>query len=459
MDKNEEYFFENDDNHENALDVQAAFLVHARGDGPVAEIESDHYDDGEKETKTADINVMSAYLSEIKKRPMLSRDRETQLAKSLSESTYRLNMLKQEWAQVFGRQISWQKVRQVRAAKPDAVDANAWSCIEFIRTTLKLCAEIKASEKMIDGKTGTHYRRRNERRKKAAALMKIHEMAGEFKLGALYRDGTIQQLRLFLRRPLSAAAEKHLADLRVQIALCEREIKQCKDELIAANLRLVIGIAKRYINRGLSLSDLIQEGNIGLMRAIEKFDYRLGNRLSTYASWWIRQTIIRAIEDKASTIRIPVYISDKIKKFSKNSYCLEDTPLCKEHDRLSDLDPNVYSALQLTRDPLSLETPYGEDGSNLHECIAAPLPHSPLEHVSKHHLVTLTEKILSELPPRDQHILRLRFGLGMDTEHTLEEIGEKFGISRERVRQLESAALRRIRTIETTDALRLFLAE
>jgi RNA polymerase primary sigma factor len=194
------------------------------------------------------------------------------------------------------------------------------------------------------------------------------------------------------------------------------------------------------------------------MPPVEKFDYRLGNRLSTYASWWIRQTIIRAIEDKSSTIRIPVYINDRIKKLLHESK--NNAQLMNDESSVEGVDNeavNVHFALQITRDPLSLETPFGEDGSNLHECIAATMPQSPIEHVLKYQLEHETEEMLKCLSPRDERILRMRFGLGVDGEHTLEEIGEKFGISRERVRQIETTALQRIKASTCSEVLRPFL--
>jgi RNA polymerase sigma factor (sigma-70 family) len=408
--------------------------------------------------KKADISVMSAYLNEIKKWPILSREREAYLAKTLSEAEYNRRMLREQWALVFSRFIQWPKLNILKKESPRKLTGKAWKAVLLIQRIRNLKAAIRDIEKTIDQKKLTYYRSRLLCREKATHLLQLHELTGRLDVAGLYNDGIVQQLRVLTRVPCAKKTKKTLQDILKKSIAFDQECKKYKDELIGSNLRLVVGIAKRYINRGMPLSDLIQEGNIGLIRAVEKFDYRLGNRLSTYASWWIRQTIIRSIEDKSSTIRVPVYINDKLKKLSKNAHqadAAEDAGGAHPEQE----DVNLHFALQVTRDPLSLETPFGEDGSNLHECISATLPLSPLDQVVQSKLTEGTEEILKGLQPRDERILRLRFGLGIDSEHTLEEIGEKFGISRERVRQIETSALRRIKSLDASESLRLFITE
>ncbi|MCX8044027.1 MAG: RNA polymerase sigma factor RpoD/SigA [Desulfobacterota bacterium] len=408
------------------------------------------------ESKASDFNVMSAYLKEIKKRPILNREKETLLAKSLNKKNQEIIILKQRWISIFAHHVAWRRYAEIKKRLPETFTEHPWKTLALIYEIKNLYKHIASLEKTLLKQS--HYARGTERRMKAVAVLQLHELTQKVDVSKLYHDGTIRKLERCLRRPRTTVI-KQLTELSSNIITCEQEIKKIKDELISANLRLVIGIAKRYVNKGLPLSDLIQEGNIGLIRAVEKFDYRLGNRLSTYASWWIRQTIIRAIEDKGSTIRIPVYISDKIKKISKHTHDIEEPCDRKSTTPFDDHDPNIHSALQVIKEPLSLETPFGDDGSNLHECIASSLPLSPLDTALSHQLIALTEKILVGLPQRDQDILRLRFGLGIDNELTLEEIGKKFGISRERVRQLESAALRKMRALEVAESLKLFLRD
>jgi RNA polymerase primary sigma factor len=240
---------------------------------------------------------------------------------------------------------------------------------------------------------------------------------------------------------------KHIAAL---IDKGERDMENAKNDLIRANLRLVVSIAKKYTNRGLQFLDLIQEGNIGLMKAVEKFEYRRGYKFSTYATWWIRQAITRAIADQARTIRIPVHMIETINKLFKTMRTLvqeigrEPTPE-EVAERMGITVAKVRKILKIAQEPISLETPIGEEeDSHLGDFIEDQVIPSPIEHVIGEDRKGHISDLLNELPEREAKVIRMRFGLGYDSEHTLEEVGRAFAVTRERIRQIEAKALRKL---------------
>ena len=256
---------------------------------------------------------------------------------------------------------------------------------------------------------------------------------------------------------------KELKDINKQMSTGEAKARRAKREMTEANLRLVISIAKKYTNRGLQFLDLIQEGNIGLMKAVDKFEYRRGYKFSTYATWWIRQAITRSIADQARTIRIPVHMIETINKLNRISrqmlqqYGREATPeeLAKEMDMPED---KIRKVMKIAKEPISMETPIGDDeDSHLGDFIEDTNVMSPIDATTDINLIETVRSVLAGLTPREAKVLRMRFGIDMNTDHTLEEVGKQFDVTRERIRQIEAKALRKLRHPSRSETLRSFL--
>ena len=255
----------------------------------------------------------------------------------------------------------------------------------------------------------------------------------------------------------------HIKDINRRMSIGEAKIRRAKKDMVEANLRLVISIAKKYTNRGLQSLDLIQEGNIGLMKAVDKFEYRRGYKFSTYATWWIRQAITRSIADQARTIRIPVHMIETINKLNRVSRQMvqemgrEPTPE-ELGDRMELPEDKIRRVLKIAKEPISTETPIGdEDDTTLGDFIEDTAIASPGDAATEDNLTEATDDILGSLTAREAKVLRMRFGIGMNTDHTLEEVGKQFDVTRERIRQIEAKALRKLRHPTRSSHLRGFL--
>ncbi len=254
-----------------------------------------------------------------------------------------------------------------------------------------------------------------------------------------------------------------LKDVNRRMSIGEAKARRAKKEMVEANLRLVISIAKKYTNRGLQFLDLIQEGNIGLMKAVDKFEYRRGYKFSTYATWWIRQAITRSIADQARTIRIPVHMIETINKLNRiQRQILQEKgreALPEElAERMDMPEEKIRKVLKIAKEPISMETPIGDDeDSHLGDFIEDRSVVAPMEAATNTGLTVSTDSILDTLTPREAKVLRMRFGIGMNTDHTLEEVGKQFDVTRERIRQIEAKALRKLRHPSRSEHLRSFL--
>jgi RNA polymerase primary sigma factor len=273
------------------------------------------------------------------------------------------------------------------------------------------------------------------------------------------------QKKLIAIEKRSHLSISEIKEINRQMSIGEAKARRAKKEMVEANLRLVISIAKKYTNRGLQFLDLIQEGNIGLMKAVDKFEYRRGYKFSTYATWWIRQAITRSIADQARTIRIPVHMIETINKLNRISRQMlqemgrEPTP--EELARRMEMpEDKVRKVLKIAKEPISMETPIGDDeDSHLGDFIEDTAVLSPIEAATVEGLRETTHNVLAGLTPREAKVLRMRFGIDMNTDHTLEEVGKQFDVTRERIRQIEAKALRKLRHPSRSEQLRSFLIE
>ena len=346
------------------------------------------------------------------------------------------------------------------AQDPGVGDINAVSADDPVGLYFRQMAQ----EPLLTAEEEIELAKRIEAGRKAAARLAGVDLEADLDHELRMRiDGG--QLSIEARRetPEPLAAVDPESDLAERLRQIVADGQLAREHLGRANTRLVVSIAKRYMGQGLPFPDLIQEGNVGLMRAVDKYDYKRGNRFSTYATWWIRQAITRALAQKTRTIRIPLHMTERIRQMYRTAQVLEQTlghrPTPEEIAKEMELPPeSIRGMMDASQHAIALERPVGDDGdSEFGDFIEDQDSPSPVEAATQHLLQETIEEVLSELTPRQSHILRLRFGLGGGEPHTLEEIANKFGLSRERIRQLEKEALRRLRHPRLAHNLRDYL--
>ncbi len=406
-------------------------------------------------------NIIWAYLKDIGRVSLLTSDEEYRIAKKIEEGERKIRNL------LFDLPQSVRELQEI-ASQLKKETANIIDVIKNIdemnytkkdeekykKKTISLINNLKSlyeKKVMIQKKSvgADEFSKKQNEKKLKGIESKIDEILTNLKLNKKILEEIIRKIGRQLRF-LDDKEVKKVKKRLMEIGEIENGLKIVKNRLIQANLRLVINIAKKYLNRGLSFLDLIQEGNMGLMKAAEKYDYQKGYKFSTYSTWWIRQAITRAIADYARTIRVPVHVLETMNKITKVTISLFQElgrePNLEEISNKAGLPlEKIRKIMKVSNEPISIETPIGDDESKLGDFIADPKSPSPFMELVGISLKEEISKVLSTLTPREEKVVRMRLGIGEKTDYTLEEVGEVFGLTRERIRQIEAKALRKLK--------------
>jgi|EPASupsiteSAE347_1022098.scaffolds.fasta_scaffold01156_5 RNA polymerase primary sigma factor len=418
-------------------------------------------------------NIIWAYLKDIGRVSLLTSDEEYLIAKKIEEGERKMRNLLFDLSQAvhelmeIGIQLRKETVNIVDVIKNiDEMNYTKKDEEKYKKKTLSFINNIKSlheKKEEIRSKLATKDEQNNKQLEKK--LMTIENKIEETLFNLKLNKKVLEEVARKIARQMKFMDESEAKIVRqrlMELSEIENGLKVVKNRLIQANLRLVINIAKKYLNRGLSFLDLIQEGNMGLMKAAEKYDYQKGYKFSTYSTWWIRQAITRAIADYARTIRVPVHVLETMNKITKVTISL-----FQELGREPNLDEislkaglpleKVRKIMKVSNEPISIETPIGDDESKLGDFIADPKSPSPFMELVGISLKEEIDKVLSTLTPREEKVIRMRLGIGEKTDYTLEEVGEVFGLTRERIRQIEAKALRKLKHPSRRKRLESFL--
>jgi RNA polymerase primary sigma factor len=435
--------------------------------------ESQEWGESERFPSERADNIIWAYLKDIGRVSLLTSDEEFMIAKRIEEGERKTRNLLFDLPyaikelQELGSLIKKESINIIDVVKnidemnytkkdEEKYKKRTLSLIHSIKTQFEKKQEIRKTQPKGDGAT-----KKQMDKKLKAVDQKIEESLANLKLNKKILEELIRRMTKqvrYLDDKEARAIKKRLAE----IIETENSLKVVKNRLIQANLRLVINIAKKYLNRGLSFLDLIQEGNMGLMKAAEKYDYQKGYKFSTYSTWWIRQAITRAIADYARTIRVPVHVLETMNKITKVTISLFQElgrePNLEEISNKAGLPlEKVRKIMKVSNEPISIETPIGDDESKLGDFIADPKSPSPFMELVGISLKEEIDKVLSTLTPREEKVIKMRLGIGEKTDYTLEEVGEVFGLTRERIRQIEAKALRKLKHPSRRKRLESFL--